>query len=223
LESFPSQFQHSYMDFFSQVHNTFKKSVYHKRWDKFDPKSVNLEIEKLFSNQRRTYLDHMLSKLHNKQYLNSFLRSIPSLDGYLQVRHHLHNKLIHSELDKGKGLLYFCCQTIWASHTKRTFWDSHSHFLHCPDETIQSIEENFAKFYDDEELSSIAKFAKSGQSKGKSIPYLYIMAKLKDVNKVRPLASYFHHNLKYIYRYTSMALAVVLKKLDTLHFNVQNL
>ena len=46
------------------------------------------------------------------------------------------------------------------------------------------------------------------------------MAKLKDVNKVRPLASYFHHNLKYIYRYTSMALAVILKQLDALHFNL---
>ena len=162
----------------------------------------------------------MLEKLQHRQFLNSFLGSIPSLHDYLKVRHHLKNKLVNSELDKGKGLLHFCCQSIWASHTKRTYWENHSHFLHCPNETIQSIEEKFANFYDDEELSSIAKFSNSKQSKGKSVPYLYIMAKLKDVNKVRPLASYFHHNLKYVYRYTSMALALILKQLEVLHFNL---
>ena len=46
------------------------------------------------------------------------------------------------------------------------------------------------------------------------------MAKQKDVNKIRPLASYFFHALKFVYKYISMALAIVLKQLAEPHFNL---
>ena len=45
--------------------------------------------------------------------------------------------------------------------------------------------------------------------------------KLKDINKLRPLASYFKHPLKYVYKYAGMALIIVLKALsNTIHFNL---
>ena len=62
----------------------------------------------------------------------------------------------------------------------------------------------------------------SGLFKNKArVPYLYLVPKLKDVNKLRPLASYFRHPLKYVYKYAGMALIIILKALtNTHHFNL---
>ena len=139
----------------------------------------------------------------------------PKLQDYEKLRHDLKIKLIMSELYKGKGILHFCCKKIWANHTRKMFWDNSGHFLVCHLELIESILEKYKSFYDSENLQRIARFNQSG-----SLPYLYIMAKEKDFNKLRPLASYFFHPLKLVYRYTSMALAVVLKSLPDTHFNL---
>ena len=62
----------------------------------------------------------------------------------------------------------------------------------------------------------------SGLFKNKArVPYLYLVPKLKDINKLRPLASYFRHPLKYVYKYAGMALIIILKALtNTHHFNL---
>ena len=53
------------------------------------------------------------------------------------------------------------------------------------------------------------------------VPYLYLLPKLKDVNKLRPLASYFRHPLKKVYKFASMGLLQILKSLSNVnHFNL---
>ena len=211
-ESFYFQFDKAYHNFFNQLRRVFEKSNYHNRWTKnFPLHDTNMESLSSF-----TYLDYLFKQVFVGHQTTDVNSSMPKLDLYEDIRNELKVKLIMSELDKGKGILHFCCKSIWGSHTKKVYWDNGGHFLICNDTDKQSILQKFKTFFESEELFDIAKFNAKGD-----VPYLYIMAKEKDVNKIRPLASYFLHPLKLIYRYTSMALAVILKLLpEEEHFNL---
>ena len=58
------------------------------------------------------------------------------------------------------------------------------------------------------------------RNKDANVPYLYIKAKQKDVNKVRPFASYYFHPLKLVFSYASMALLLTLQLIPDHHFNL---
>ena len=113
LESFPIQFCKSYTDFFNQIHHVFQKSVYHKRWNKFDPRSVSEHLDilcdaSLSNHHNRDYLPYIFHKVHF-YHLKNRNSSTPQLKDYIYIKKQLFDKLVLSELDKGKGISHFYC------------------------------------------------------------------------------------------------------------------
>ena len=82
--------------------------------------------------------------------------------------------------------------------------------------TPEMVSENIREKYEKPGWDKIAKLHTTPD-----ISYLYLVPKLKDINKMKPLASQFKQMLKFVYRYASMALLVVLKNLSNTHnFNI---
>ena len=54
----------------------------------------------------------------------------------------------------------------------------------------------------------------------KSVPYSYILVKAKDINRSRPIVSYFNHPLKKTFNYASRGLSFILKNSNMKSFTL---
>ena len=52
------------------------------------------------------------------------------------------------------------------------------------------------------------------------VPYLYLEPKMKNFEKYRPIASYYLHPLKKVYKIAGQGLMVILKTIETSHMNI---
>ena len=55
---------------------------------------------------------------------------------------------------------------------------------------------------------------------GRPIPYSYILVKAKDINRSRPIVSYFNHPLKKTFNYASRGLSFILKNSNMKSFTM---
>ena len=120
-----------------------------------------------------------------------------------------------SECGKGKGILHFCCPVIWSEHTNTNLYDNESHFSkeNLSPKQVLTIFRNRYKTGGWDRITNLCKKA--------DVPYLYLLPKLKDVNKLRPLASYFRLPLKNVYKNARMGLLQILNNLSNVHhFNL---
>ena len=134
---------------------------------------------------------------------------------FLTLKRELDDILVMSECGKGKGVTHLCCPIIWNDHTYSNLYEDES-YLQKENLSPNQVLSIFGNKFNIAGWDRITNLCKNAE-----VPYLYLEPKLKDVNKLRPLASYFRHPLKRVYKYGSMALLQILKNLsNTHHFNL---
>ena len=121
-------------------------------------------------------------------------QSYPSSIKMKELRKELKEILVISECGKGKGIMHLCCPIVWSKHTDTNLYSDEDHFKkeNLTPNQVLAIFRNKYKTGGWDRITSLCKKA--------NVPYLYLVPKLKDVNKLRPLASYFRHPLKKVYK-----------------------
>ena len=79
--------------------------------------------------------------------------------------------------------------------------------------TSQTVLDKLIKTYEDKKWSKIENL----HTKNMRIPYLYIEPKMKNFEKYRPIASYYLHPLKKVYKLAGQGLMVILKTIEISH------
>ena len=98
------------------------------------------------------------------------------------------------------------------------FWDDTEHYRPLPNAHQDPEEvtlESFKAFHRRHHLSRFHKYDNT-----KSIPYSYILVKAKDINRSRPIVSYYHHPLKRTFNYASRGLTHILKQSNMKSFTL---
>ena len=144
--------------------------------------------------------------------------SILKKNKVLEFKRSVQDSLVISELGKAKGVLHLCCAKKHSTYTRAAFYDNSTYFQKVPENTTEeSILNKMRKSYTNNKWNKVAPIYKEKAI----VSYLYLQPKAKNFEKFRPLASYFHHLLKGVYRRASMGLTVILKNLTTAqHFNL---
>ena len=94
-------------------------------------------------------------------------------------------------LDKNNGLLFIACKRWYWYRNKAMFLDDHEHYEFISEDQSDILMESFQEFHSKHGLGKLHRFDTS-----KSIPYSYILVKAKDINRSRPIVSYYLHPLK---------------------------
>ena len=117
-------------------------------------------------------------------------------------------------MDKNAGAGILMCKRHHYNITKATFYDDTDHYKHTH-KNKSEIMEDFQKFHE-KNGEKIHRF----HGKKRSIPYAYTLLKFKDINRTRPIVSYFKHPLKETYNFASRALAHVIRMAQTDNFTL---
>ena len=117
-------------------------------------------------------------------------------------------------LDKNNGLLFVACPVWYWHRNKAMFLDDTRHY-HAIPELAPTIMEGFRAFHTKLGLARFHKFDNT-----KSVPYSYILVKAKDINRSRPIVSYFNHPLKKTFNYASRGLSFILKNSNMRSFTL---
>ena len=156
----------------------------------------------------------------NEAHLNSRLdalgTSIPFTHEVVRLSKQLRDHLVLSELGKGKGCLHLCCKTVHSDYEKKIFWDNTQYFEVQEHMTPQSTLQLFFDTYDKERWSRFERLVTDDAR----VPYLYLQPKRKNFEKHRPLASYFKHPLKKVYKVAGQGLMIILQTLQVEHMNL---
>ena len=108
--------------------------------------------------------------------------------------------------DKNPGMLVACCPEWYREKMKETFkHDNDEDTYQKSDKKEENIIKEWETFYK-EHLLKVGTFNKKGR-----LPYGYILPKFKDLNRTRPIVSYFHHPLKNILNIFARAITFLLK------------
>ena len=119
------------------------------------------------------------------------------------------------------GIDYFLClallpgTVIWSAKENDNFYEN-DHFERKNDMTPQSVLESLIKTYEENKWDKIEKL----HTKNMQVPYLYLEPKMKNFEKYRPIASYYLHPLKKVYKVAGQGLMVILKTIETSHMNI---
>jgi len=120
--------------------------------------------------------------------------------------------------DKNSGMLVACCPIWYEEKMKETFgYDKPGdpYIQTTKDETV--IIQEWQAFYEKHAMR-LGPFNKKGK-----IPHGYILPKFKDLNKTRPIVSYYHHPLKQILNITARAITFLLQTCTTIrHLTLWN-
>ena len=167
----------------------------------------------------KSMYDDIINDLHEGHKEISSKFDIPNKEGITSFKQDVENHLVISELGKGKGILHLCCIKKHSEYTRSAFYENSDYFKKVPDITKEKIIKEMKKTYLSSKWDTIAPLYDKDKA---DVSYLYLQPKAKDFKKFRPLASYFHHLLKKVYRRASMGLTVILKGLssESEHFNL---
>ena len=165
--------------------------------------------------------DGIFSQIHKSdEHLNHILHEqnihIPYTSEVLEFSKQASPYLVMSELGKGKGCIHLTCKKYFSESEKSNFWDNTKYFELQPNLTTESVIKLWEETYKQKGWSRIAPLLTSKIR----VPYLYLQPKRKDFMKFRPLASYYFHKLKVVYRTAGQALMVILKTIQEPHLNL---
>ena len=120
--------------------------------------------------------------------------------------------------DKNPGMLITCCPMWYIIKMNETFkHDGAQDSYTSTKETEETLMKKWCIFHKDN-LKNVGPFNKKG-----GIPYGYILPKFKDLNKTRPIVSYYHHPLKRILNIFARALTFLLKTCTSVrHLTIWN-
>jgi hypothetical protein len=149
--------------------------------------------------------------------LTNLKQTIPYARDVIKLSKEISPYLVISELGKGKGMCHLACVTLHSEEEKKNFWDNHEHFEIQNDLSPQLVLSNLEDAYNLHGWSRIAPLYNREHAR---VPYMYLSPKRKDTTKFRPLASYFRHKLKRVYRVAGQGLMIILKTLEVPHMNL---
>ena len=140
--------------------------------------------------------------------------SLPTIEQFEKLVEKIKEAAVCTYQDKNGGAGIIMCKKHHWELNKKSFLEDSDHYeiINKSNETILTSMEDF---HTKMKLDKIREF-----NKEKALPYSYVLTKFKDITRIRPIVSYFHHPLKKIYNYASRSLAHVLKKSDTKHFTL---
>jgi len=175
-------------------------------------KKVYMEFNKLKS--LLTKMDKNMESINIYEYIRGNMKSSKSitskrttLSAY-QVRiatRQLKGWLI-TYADKNPGMLIACCPVWYAQNTWKTFkYGGENDTYILVEKTEEEILRDWRQFHK-EHLGKTGSFNRKGK-----LPYGYILPKFKDLNKTRPIVSYYYHPLRRLLNIFARALTFLLK------------
>jgi hypothetical protein len=120
--------------------------------------------------------------------------------------------------DKNDGECIMICPYDYHKALTKTFIDD-SHYEHVYD-SVEKILESFRLTYSRKKWFKLARYNKKGK-----LPYVYINPKYKDLNRYRPIMSYFNHPCRHVYKIAGTALTFLIMSIAEIysHFNLFNI
>ena len=137
----------------------------------------------------------------------------PPIHALKDLKHALGGSAV-GYLDKNNGLLFVACPVWYWHRSKAMFLDDTRHYYAIP-ELAPTIMEGFRTSHAKLGLTRFHKFDDT-----KSVPYSYILVKAKDINRSRPIVSYYNHPLKKTFNYASRGLSFILKNSNMKSFTL---
>ena len=184
----------------------------------FNKQSLHNDLRKL--GIKKTAVKHVLRDINNfyttPPTQEAHTTSIPSIRTIINLYKTYSNKLIFSPLDKNPGCLFISCPCIQRKAIEETFVDDTDHYIEV-DTTFDEIKLKLDKLY--KQLKDPRK-KRWGYIESGSLPYSYILHKMKDVERRRPLVSYRKHPFRRIFNVASRMITFIANTLETKHCNL---
>jgi hypothetical protein len=122
--------------------------------------------------------------------------------------------MIISEIDKNGGVPSVWCAYAWHKAFDVMYvMDPHYHVLQTDTQSTLEAQRNV---YQQFRMDKVAKWQPNGD-----LPYAYILPKMKDLTKSRPVVACVNHPSRTTLRVAAKAGSLVLKHMDTLgHFDI---
>ena len=128
--------------------------------------------------------------------------------------------LVVCPLDKNTGCMFLCCPCYHDTHLRKTFTENASYSK--SKNTPSVILDRWERFYDTHNYSKWYQHPRRVAGDDSPLPVSYILPKNKDIEKDRPITSYFKHPFKRVFNSTGRALLHLLEKTTDQHFNMSN-
>lgn len=128
--------------------------------------------------------------------------------------------LVVCPLDKNTGCMFLCCPCYHDAHLRKTFTENASYSK--SKNTPSVILDRWERFYDTHNYSRWYQHPRRVAGDDSPLPVSYILPKNKDIEKDRPITSYFKHPFKRVFNSTGRALLHLLEKTTDQHFNMSN-
>ena len=172
-----------------------------------DQNSTTIDMDQILQRLHRPTPDEIARRPHmNIPTLHQHQCVTPPIATLRHIKRTLGDSAV-GYLDKNNGLLFIACKRWYWYRNKAMFLDDHEHYEFISEDQSDILMESFQEFHSKHGLGKLHRFDTT-----KSIPYSYILVKAKDINRSRPIVSYYLHPLKKTFNIASRGLGFMLRQ-----------
>ena len=183
---------------------------------------------KLSTNKQKIIINEIHKNINLQYHCHNFQNEVNEIydKNVYKIRDILKNHVV-SSLDKNNGALLISCQQDYYNTLTQAFIND-QHYKIITNTNTSIVIEQHRKHYAARQYGIPLQqswYKLCGWNRKGSLPYVYINYKNKDLNKHRPIMSYYNHPMKLLFKLAGTALTFLLTQIPSnyYHFNLFNI